>query len=171
MNRQEMATVLSLMKMNYPSHFKSISSADASMLLDFWTKELSKFDYETVCNAVHTVIRKSEFCPTISQVLEQIKIDTRDYTLVEYEKCKICNGTGLIQYSKNIEVGGKLGVMEVTCCCRCSCAADSKSSIPTYRQVFGCDKLPFESLSSEKIDISETIAKIKHMAKRGSADV
>lgn len=138
MNTQETASVMSLLKMSYPGHFRAMSNEEFNSLLKFWSKELKKYSYETVFNAVSTVVKRSEYCPAISHILEQLRIDTR--SIGEVNNCDICGGSGLIAYTKKHDYQGKIGIQEINYCCACSCNQTNK--IPSYEQIFGFEPLP-----------------------------
>ena len=151
MTKDETIAAITLLKSNWKSNLDKLNQDQKREMVEQWYKELSKYDYKTACQAVSTVSRNAKFFPTIKEIIHEISnIKRTTYTT---KRCNICDGTGMIPYTKPFDYGGSVGVQDVVYMARCSCNTEADTKIPTYQEIFGFE--PQKPKAEFKINISE----------------
>lgn len=155
MNLDETKTILGQLKAAYPNQFR-YSTDELKNILNFWNKSLSAYTFEKCNKAVNKYLQqnKTEFAPTLNQILELIISDSKYQN--NTHTCDICNNTGMLVYQKNINYGGKVGELYLDYACRCSCNANCESGIPTYQDLFNFQPTKQESNKND-VDYKEVI--------------
>lgn len=74
MTKQEIAKILSTVKIAYPHSFRGMSREDASATMALWERQFRDFDYAIVQMAIDSIIAvdTSDFMPSIGKVKDMI---------------------------------------------------------------------------------------------------
>lgn len=76
--------ILKMLKVAYPTYFRSISKDDQLLMIETWGGMLSEEEPQLVMNAIKAWIAKKQFMPTIAEIKKMVanqmpKIECTDY--------------------------------------------------------------------------------------------
>ena len=73
MTREEVNTLLALMKVNYSNAFRGMSRQERMLLLKTWTITLQDLDASVVMIAVMQLISESKWMPSVAEIREKCR--------------------------------------------------------------------------------------------------
>lgn len=73
MTRQEAIKILSILKAAYPNSYRGMTKEEANGTINIWAMQFVKIPYSVVSIAIHKLISKNTFPPSISEVKSQIR--------------------------------------------------------------------------------------------------
>lgn len=88
MTKEETKTILSKVKMVYPSSFTNMTYNDGIEMLNTWYDYLKDYDLKTIENNLNEHIETSKFVPRISELTKKKKI--AGSTFANYEQNEKC---------------------------------------------------------------------------------
>lgn len=86
MKREEVLTILGIMKVAYPNFYKDLKKDEAENTINLWAQMFEEEHSKVVIEAVKALICTNKFPPTIADVKEKIRIiTTKEEIMTEQE--------------------------------------------------------------------------------------
>lgn len=79
MEQSHLSKVMAVLKVAYPYYFRKLNEEESRAFLSIYGKKLKDYEYSIVAKAIDVIITKSEFMPTISEVLTECDRQKRIY--------------------------------------------------------------------------------------------
>lgn len=73
MTREETIKVLSILKVAYPNAYRGMTKQEGLAVVALWSMQFADTPSEVVTMALHKLISKNTFAPTIAEIKEKIK--------------------------------------------------------------------------------------------------
>lgn len=104
MTKEETRQILSIIKLNYPNHFRKMSVEESHNYLAMWSEALKDFDTIKVTEVVKDYIYNNEspFPPNIAQVRSRLVCDNT--TQIENQRIKVLHKYGISEDARNDEI-------------------------------------------------------------------
>ena len=101
MEQSNFSKIVNVLRIAYPYYFKDMEKESTIMFNQLYYSKLKKYDYVVVSSAINKIIEKSEFMPTIAEILTECDKETRRLYKIKIDKM-YANG-----YFKNDQEYGK----------------------------------------------------------------
>lgn len=86
MEQSNFSKIVNVLRIAYPYYFKDMEKESTIMFNQLYYSKLKKYDYVVVSNAVNKIIEKSEFMPTIAEILAECNKETRKLYKLKIDK-------------------------------------------------------------------------------------
>lgn len=132
-----------------------------------WFENLKKINIERYKYLIGEMYRKNKYFPTLAEIFqlnEAIGIKKPDEKTYKTIKCNICNGRGVIAYSKTIDY------LSYNFVCKCNCANSSRYiGFPSLNDVGFSEEVILRARERNKSNMTPEQAKaiVKHFMKTG----
>ena len=83
MDRNGTKKLLEILKMSYPSSYKSMTSEEASRTVDLYAEMFAEYEEIIVAQALKNYVRANQYPPTIAGIIEQINMLSSELTPVD----------------------------------------------------------------------------------------
>ena len=77
MEQSNFSKIVNVLRIAYPYYFKDMEKESTIMFNQLYYSKLKKYDYVVVSSAINKIIEKSEFMPTIAEILAECDKETR----------------------------------------------------------------------------------------------
>ena len=77
MEQSNFSKIVNVLRIAYPYYFKDMEKESTIMFNQLYYSKLKKYDYVVVSSAINKIIEKSEFMPTIAEILTECDKETR----------------------------------------------------------------------------------------------
>ncbi len=85
MDKRETLKIMAVLKAAYPKYYAGISTDDAKQTVSLWQSMFEDYDYTVVAHAVKALIAVSKWPPSVSEVLDKIRLLTQTEEMTEQE--------------------------------------------------------------------------------------
>ena len=86
MEQSNFSKIVNVLRIAYPYYFKDMEKESTIMFNQLYYSKLKKYDYVVVSSAINTIIEKSEFMPTIAEILTEYDKETRRLYKIKIDK-------------------------------------------------------------------------------------
>lgn len=86
MEQSNFSKIVNVLRIAYPYYFKDMEKESTIMFNQLYYSKLKKYDYVVVSSAINKIIEKSEFMPTIAEILTECDKDTRKLYKLKIDK-------------------------------------------------------------------------------------
>ena len=77
MEQSNFSKIVNVLRIAYPYYFKDMEKESTIMFNQLYYSKLKRYDYVVVSSAINKIIEKSEFMPTIAEILTECDKETR----------------------------------------------------------------------------------------------
>lgn len=74
MDQSKLSKIIAKLKFAYPYYFKDMERDDIYAFFSLYQEQLSEFNYETLNNAINSLIKTNKYMPAISEIYEYCKL-------------------------------------------------------------------------------------------------
>lgn len=86
MEQSNFSKIVNVLRIAYPYYFKDMEKESTIMFNQLYYSKLKKYDYVVVSSAINKIIEKSEFMPTIAEILTECDKETRRLYKIKIDK-------------------------------------------------------------------------------------
>ena len=86
MEQSNFSKLVNVLRIAYPYYFKDMEKESTIMFNQLYYSKLKKYDYVVVSSAINKIIEKSEFMPTIAEILTECDKETRRLYKIKIDK-------------------------------------------------------------------------------------
>ena len=86
MEQSNFSKIVNILRIAYPYYFKDMEKESTIMFNQLYYSKLKKYDYVVVSSAINKIIEKSEFMPTIAEILTECDKETRRLYKIKIDK-------------------------------------------------------------------------------------
>ena len=86
MEQLNFSKIVNVLRIAYPYYFKDMEKESTIMFNQLYYSKLKKYDYIVVSSAINKIIEKSEFMPTIAEILTECDKETRRLYKIKIDK-------------------------------------------------------------------------------------
>ena len=86
MEQLNFSRIVNVLRIAYPYYFKDMEKESTIMFNQLYYSKLKKYDYVVVSSAINKIIEKSEFMPTIAEILTECDKETRRLYKIKIDK-------------------------------------------------------------------------------------
>ena len=86
MEQSNFSKIVNVLRIAYPYYFKDMEKESTIMFNQLYYSKLKKYDYVVVSSAINKIIEKSEFMPTIAEILTECDKETRKLYKLKIDK-------------------------------------------------------------------------------------
>lgn len=86
MEQSNLSKIVNVLRIAYPYYFKDMEKESTIMFNQLYYSKLKKYDYTVVSSAINKIIEKSEFMPTIAEILTECDKETRRLYKIKIDK-------------------------------------------------------------------------------------
>lgn len=86
MEQSNFSKIVNVLRIAYPYYFKDMEKESTIMFNQLYYSKLKKYDYVVVSSAINKIIEKSEFMPTIAEILTECDKETRKLYKIKIDK-------------------------------------------------------------------------------------
>ena len=86
MEQLNFSKIVNVLRIAYPYYFKDMEKESTIMFNQLYYSKLKKYDYVVVSSAINKIIEKSEFMPTIAEILTECDKETRRLYKIKIDK-------------------------------------------------------------------------------------
>lgn len=86
MEQSNFSKIVNVLRIAYPYYFKDMEKESTIMFNQLYYSKLKKYDYIVVSSAINKIIEKSEFMPTIAEILTECDKETRRLYKIKIDK-------------------------------------------------------------------------------------
>lgn len=86
MEQLNFSKIVNILRIVYPYYFKDMEKESTIMFNQLYYSKLKKYDYVVVSSAINKIIEKSEFMPTIAEILTECDKETRRLYKIKIDK-------------------------------------------------------------------------------------
>lgn len=86
MEQLNFSKIVNVLRIAYPYYFKDMEKESTIMFNQLYYSKLKKYDYVVVSSAINKIIEKSEFMPTIAEILTECDKETRKLYKLKIDK-------------------------------------------------------------------------------------
>ena len=86
MEQSNFSKIVNVLRIAYPYYFKDMEKESTIMFNQLYYSKLKKYDYVVVSSAINKIIEKSEFMPTIAEILAECDKETRRLYKIKIDK-------------------------------------------------------------------------------------
>lgn len=86
MEQSNFSKIVNMLRIAYPYYFKDMEKESTIMFNQLYYSKLKKYDYVVVSSAINKIIEKSEFMPTIAEILTECDKETRRLYKIKIDK-------------------------------------------------------------------------------------
>lgn len=86
MEQSNFSKIVNVLRIAYPYYFKDMEKESTIMFNQLYYSKLKKYDYLVVSSAINKIIEKSEFMPTIAEILTECDKETRRLYKIKIDK-------------------------------------------------------------------------------------
>ena len=77
MEQLNFSKIVNVLRIAYPYYFKDMEKESTIMFNQLYYSKLKRYDYVVVSSVINKIIEKSEFMPTIAEILTECDKETR----------------------------------------------------------------------------------------------
>lgn len=86
MEQSNFSKIVNILRIAYPYYFKDMEKESTIMFNQLYYSKLKRYDYVVVSSAINKIIEKSEFMPTIAEILTECDKETRRLYKIKIDK-------------------------------------------------------------------------------------
>lgn len=86
MEQSNFSKIVNMLRIAYPYYFKDMEKESTIMFNQLYYSKLKRYDYVVVSSAINKIIEKSEFMPTIAEILTECDKETRRLYKIKIDK-------------------------------------------------------------------------------------
>lgn len=86
MEQSNFSKIVNILRIAYSYYFKDMEKESTIMFNQLYYSKLKRYDYVVVSSAINKIIEKSEFMPTIAEILTECDKETRRLYKVKIDK-------------------------------------------------------------------------------------
>lgn len=86
MEQSNFSEIVNILRIAYPYYFKDMEKESTIMFNQLYYSKLKRYDYVVVSSAINKIIEKSEFMPTIAEILTECDKETRRLYKIKIDK-------------------------------------------------------------------------------------
>lgn len=86
MEQSNFSKIVNVLRIAYPYYFKDMEKESTIMFNQLYYSKLKKYDYVVVSSAINKIIEKSEFMPTIAEILTECDKEARRLYKIKIDK-------------------------------------------------------------------------------------
>lgn len=86
MEQSNFSKIVNVLRIAYPYYFKDMEKESTIMFNQLYYSKLKRYDYVVVSSAINKIIEKSEFMPTIAEILTECDKETRRLYKIKIDK-------------------------------------------------------------------------------------
>lgn len=86
MEQSNFSRIVNVLRIAYPYYFKDMEKESTIMFNQLYYSKLKRYDYIVVSSAINKIIEKSEFMPTIAEILTECDKETRRLYKIKIDK-------------------------------------------------------------------------------------
>lgn len=86
MEQLNFSKIVNILRIAYPYYFKDMEKESTIMFNQLYYSKLKRYDYVVVSSAINKIIEKSEFMPTIVEILTECDKETRRLYKIKIDK-------------------------------------------------------------------------------------
>lgn len=86
MEQSNFSRIVNVLRIAYPYYFKDMEKESTIMFNQLYYSKLKRYDYVVVSSAINKIIEKSEFMPTIAEILTECDKETRRLYKIKIDK-------------------------------------------------------------------------------------
>lgn len=86
MEQLNFSEIVNILRIVYPYYFKDMEKESTIMFNQLYYSKLKKYNYVVVSSAINKIIEKSEFMPTIAEILTECDKETRRLYKIKIDK-------------------------------------------------------------------------------------
>lgn len=86
MEQSNFSKIVNVLRIAYPYYFKDMEKESTIMFNQLYYSKLKRYDYVVVSSAINKIIEKSEFMPTIAEIITECDKETRRLYKIKIDK-------------------------------------------------------------------------------------
>lgn len=86
MEQSNFSKLVNILRIAYPYYFKDMEKESTIMFNQLYYSKLKRYDYVVVSSTINKIIEKSEFMPTIAEILTECDKETRRLYKIKIDK-------------------------------------------------------------------------------------
>lgn len=86
MEQSSFIKLIKVLQAAYPYYFKDLSKEDSLGFIQLYYSKLKKYDYQVVAKAIDGIITKSNYMPTLAEIIKECDKEYRNYNKLRIEE-------------------------------------------------------------------------------------
>lgn len=86
MEQSSFIKLIKVLQAAYPYYLKDLSKEDSLGFIQLYYSKLKKYDYQVVAKAIDGIITKSNYMPTLAEIIKECDKEYRNYNKLRIEE-------------------------------------------------------------------------------------